>query len=345
MATATAIRVGIVGAGRNTRERHIPGLREIDGVQITGVANRTPESSERAAKTLGIPRAFAHWKALLTSDDVDAVVIGTWPYMHCPVTLEALSLGKHVLCEARMAMDAEEARLMHETSRHNPDCVAQIVPSPLTLAVDGVIIDAIGSGRLGTIADVQIVSTNGNLLDPAAPLTWRLDRKLSGNNTLTLGIWYEALQRWLGDAAEVQAFARTFTHMRPDPESGLPRAVEIPDQLAVTARMAAGPHARMLFSGMRLGPARNHAEIHGTAASLRTDGSDVWFASESGEWKKESIPEEKRGAWSVERDFVVSIRDGAPVTRTNFDDGLRYMAFTDAVLESARTGAAVPVVV
>jgi predicted dehydrogenase len=281
----------------------------------------------------------------VASDDIDAVVIGTWPYMHCPVTLEALSRGKHVLCEARMAMDADEARLMHETARHNPDCVAQIVPSPLTLAVDALVIDAVANGRLGTITGVEIVSTNGNLLDPAAPLTWRLDRKLSGNNTLTLGIWYEALQRWMGDAAEVQASARTFTHLRPDPETGLPRAVEIPDQVAVTARMAAGCQARMLFSGMRRGPAQNYAEIHGTAGGLKTDGSRLWVASESGEWKEESIPDDKRGAWSVERDFISSIRDGAPVTRTNFDDGLRYMAFTDAVLESARTGAAVPVLV
>ena len=43
------------------------------------------------------------------SDSVDAVCIGTWPYMHCPISLEALSAGKHVLTEARMCMNLAEA--------------------------------------------------------------------------------------------------------------------------------------------------------------------------------------------------------------------------------------------
>ena len=38
------IRVGVVGAGNNTRLMHIPGLRQQDGVEIVSVANRTRES-------------------------------------------------------------------------------------------------------------------------------------------------------------------------------------------------------------------------------------------------------------------------------------------------------------
>ena len=41
------IRVGLVGAGANTRLRHIPGIREQQGVEIVGVANRSRESGER----------------------------------------------------------------------------------------------------------------------------------------------------------------------------------------------------------------------------------------------------------------------------------------------------------
>ena len=29
----------------------------------------------------------------------DAVVIGTWPYLHAPITLSALAAGKHVLTD------------------------------------------------------------------------------------------------------------------------------------------------------------------------------------------------------------------------------------------------------
>ena len=106
------VRVGFVGAGANARNAHIPRFKAIDGVEILGVVNSTRHSSERAAREHGIPRVYDEWTQLLDDPDIDAVVIGTWPYMHHPVTLQALAKDKHVLTEARMAMSADEAREM-----------------------------------------------------------------------------------------------------------------------------------------------------------------------------------------------------------------------------------------
>src|SRR6187549_819553 len=99
MSTTSVIRIGIVGAGANTRSRHIPNLKSQTGVEIVSVSNRSRESSEEAAKEFGIPRVCQHWKELVESADIDAVVIGTWPYLHSPVTLAALAAGKHLLTE------------------------------------------------------------------------------------------------------------------------------------------------------------------------------------------------------------------------------------------------------
>src|SRR5262245_29520307 len=117
MSTASPIRIGIVGAGATTRRRHIPNLKAQVGVELVSVCNRSRDSAEKVGKEFGIPRICQHWKELVESADIDAVVIGTWPYLHCPVTLAALAAGKHVLTEARMAMNATEARLMLEADR------------------------------------------------------------------------------------------------------------------------------------------------------------------------------------------------------------------------------------
>ena len=50
------------------------------------------------------------------------------------------------------------------------------------------------------------------------------------------------------------------------------------------------------------------------------------------------IPPEKQGAWRVEDEFINAIRGMEPVTHTNFEDGVRYMEFTEAVTRSAQTG-------
>ena len=105
MATSPAkvLRVGMIGAGANSRLHHIPKLNAIDGVQVTHVVNRSPESSAKAAKELGIPHVAASWQELVASPDVDAICIGTWPYTHAEMTIAALNAGKHVLCEVTHA--------------------------------------------------------------------------------------------------------------------------------------------------------------------------------------------------------------------------------------------------
>lgn len=96
------IKVGIIGAGANTRLRHIPELLAQEGLEIVSVANRTKASACAVAQTFGIPKATDNWKELIQDPGIDAIVIGTWPYMHCEMTVAALEAGKHVLCEARM---------------------------------------------------------------------------------------------------------------------------------------------------------------------------------------------------------------------------------------------------
>lgn len=46
------IRVGLIGAGGNTRSRHIPGFKAQEGVEIVCVANRTPESAKKDRKSV-----------------------------------------------------------------------------------------------------------------------------------------------------------------------------------------------------------------------------------------------------------------------------------------------------
>ena len=50
------------------------------------------------------------------------------------------------------------------------------------------------------------------------------------------------------------------------------------------------------------------------------------------------VPAEQQGGWRVEEEFISAIRGLGPVTDTSFEDGVRYMEFTDAVTLSAQSG-------
>ena len=138
---AENVRVGLIGAGANTLLRHIPGFQAIDGVDVVAVANRTEESAQRVADQHHIPTVHQHWTDVVDDLDIDAVCIGTWPYMHSTITLAALEAGKHVMTEARMAMNAAEAHQMYAASQAHPELVAQIVPSPFGLRIHQVVQD------------------------------------------------------------------------------------------------------------------------------------------------------------------------------------------------------------
>lgn len=327
------IRVGIVGAGANTTAKHIPGLQAIDGVEIVAVCNRSQESSERVAAQFGIPRVYASWMDLVIAPDVNAVVIGTWPYMHARLTLAALAAGKHVLCEARMAMNAAEAHAMRSAARANPHLVAQIVPSPMTLSVDRTIKRLLAEGYLGDLLAIE-VRAGGDFLNPDSPLHWRQDADLSGLNIMSLGIWYEAVMRWAGTATAVAALGKTYTRMRKN-AAGVLQATAIPEHLDVTADMACGAQLHMQISAVTGLAGAPEAWLFGSQGTLRFS-QDTLSGGRRGDVQLQPvpIPDHEQGGWRVEQEFVNAIRGLEPVTHTTFDDGVKYMEFTEAVHRS-----------
>jgi predicted dehydrogenase len=239
------IAIGLVGAGGIARARHVPGFRALPGVEIVGVVNRTPDSTARAAAELAIPRAYAGWEALVGDPDVNAVVVATWPYLHAPIAIAALGAGKHVLVEARMAMDGAEARAMLAAAAGRPDRVAMVVPAPFGFA-DATIRRLLAAGALGELRAVRVSWSGG--IAPTGRDQWRRERRHSGNNVMTLGILYESVARWLGHATEVSASLRTFAATQAGPD-GTQIAADVPDVAAVIAGFPGGVVATFAVAG------------------------------------------------------------------------------------------------
>jgi predicted dehydrogenase len=338
---AAPVRVGIVGAGNNTRVRHIPGLQELPGVEIVSVCNRSRESSQRVADTFHIPKVYNDWRELIAADDIDAVVIGTWPYMHREMTCAVLAAGKHVMCEARMAMNAAEAHAMLAASQAHPNLVAQIVPSPFTFRADRTIQDLLAAGYLGDLYAITIRGVTSTFADTEAPLHWRQRQELSGYNILTMGIWYEAAMRWVGPVERVFARGRVFTKQRRDTETGEMGTVDVPDHIDMIADLPNGAQATYTFSTVcGLAPGTG-AWLFGSQGTLHFDqGSSKLFGGRRGDkaLQEIAIAPEKAGKWRVEEEFVNAIRGQEPIRFTTFADGVKYMEFTEAVHRSLTSG-------
>lgn len=342
------LRIGLIGAGGNTRSRHIPGLKAQSDVSIEVVANRTVESGQRVADEFGIPRVAESWTDVVVDDSIDAVCIGTWPYMHAPMTIAALDAGKHVLCEARMAMNADEAKDMLAASRRNPTLIAQIVTAPHTLKFDHTIAEMIGGGGIGDLIAVDArVTAGGGFPNYGSSVHWRHDRDLSGNNIMAMGIWYECMMRWVGPARTVHAVGQSVVPHRTDAD-GRRKAMPIPDHLDIIGKLEQGGQMRFSISSVS-GHAPSNADIYmfGTEGTMHLhmdkQGEFTLFAGGRGDDGLSEVPIDpaKAGGWRVEEEFVNAIRGLEPVTHTDFVTGVKYMTWTDAVTKSLREGVAV----
>lgn len=333
------LRVAFIGAGANTRLRHIPGLTAIDGVQLAAVCNRSMESGHRVADQYGIDRVTDDPASIFGDPDIGAVCIGTWPYRHREFVVRALEAGKHVLCEARMAMNAAEAREMLEAARARPHLVAQLVPAPFDFKSWRTIRRLVADGTLGDIREVHASLLNGSGLT-AAPLHWREQQRYSGTNTMFLGILAEMVGRWLGPTESVIADAGTYVTERIDEETGRAAPIDVPDSLGVLARMANGARATYRLSTVVTRPMdASGVAVYGTRGAVHWYQGDTMRLALGDEDARPLEPDAgTAGEWTVEADFVSSIRDGLPVELTNFEDGLAYMQFTDAVWRSWHEG-------
>ena len=333
------IRLGLIGAGKNTRDRHIPGFQKVEGLDIAAVANRSRQSGQTVADQFNISTVYDNWQDLLEDPSIDAICIGTWPYMHRTLTLAALESGKHVLCEARMATTAQEAQEMLDASRERPDLVTQIVPSPLTFKIDNLLQEKINGGYIGDIIGVSVQSLGNNFMDQGGPMHWRNDRDLSGFNILNMGIWYEAMIRWVGRATKISSMTKINVSSRKD-EDGDTVAVTIPDHVGILAELANGAQANMNFSAVTGLSSGNGVWIYGSEGTLHVDGGLNVYGGHRGDDKLSEIenPQEGQAVWRVEEEFCNAIRGLEKITRTPFDVGLHYMEFTEAVTRSAQTG-------
>jgi len=101
------IGVGIIGAGY-WGPKHIRNFSELPGVRATMVADLSDKRLVSIQSQFPGIRTTTNYRDLLSSRDVDAVVIATPVSTHARLAHEAITAGKHVLVEKPLAATSAE---------------------------------------------------------------------------------------------------------------------------------------------------------------------------------------------------------------------------------------------
>lgn len=110
------LRMAVVGSGQIARVTHLPNYQSMDCVEVVGISDTNTEAAKSVAEQFHIPAYYGDHKKMLEELKPDAVTICVPNRFHCPITLDALKAGCHVMCEKPPAITPEEAREMEQTA-------------------------------------------------------------------------------------------------------------------------------------------------------------------------------------------------------------------------------------
>ena len=102
------MRIALAGAGA-FGEKHLDGLKLIDGVEIVSIISRTAEQAAQVAAKYGAKHSSTELDDALARDDVDAVILCTPTQMHAAHAIACMNAGKHVQVEIPLAASLADA--------------------------------------------------------------------------------------------------------------------------------------------------------------------------------------------------------------------------------------------
>jgi predicted dehydrogenase len=193
----------------------------------------------------------------------------------------------------------------------------------------------LSEGAIGTPFHAVLHSFSAAWMDASQPAHWRQKIEVSGIQILTLGIYVEVLQRWLGHIVEVGARGRVVIPERQG------YTVETPDFVNILARFRSGLEATLMFSGVAAHAPGDKLWIYGSSGTLTYDFTtdEITLGGPKSAAVSVAVPSELQREWTIEADFIRAVRDpSAPRPRPDFTEGVCYMRVVEAVWESMENG-------
>ncbi|MEU6740235.1 Gfo/Idh/MocA family protein [Streptosporangium sandarakinum] len=282
----TELRLGLVGAGA-VGVLHAEAAPRVPGVRVGAVCDVDPEAARRVAAPHGAP-VYPDHRALLSSGEVDAVVVATPHALHTAIVCEAAAAGLHVLVEKPMATSLADCDLM----------IAACAAAGVRLAVGHVqrflpdkaaAMAALADGRIG--APLMMSDRRGSDYRRGSRPGWFLDPGLSGGGVF-INIGAHSVDRlvWLSGRRVERVDASMTSSL---PAAGPAGLSPVETDALVRLALAGGPAAQVAVTST--GPPAPHDEVvivgergtlsispH-TGTALHRDGVTTWLHRPGGD--------------------------------------------------------------
>jgi D-xylose 1-dehydrogenase (NADP+, D-xylono-1,5-lactone-forming) len=336
------LRLGIVGCGA-IAERHGPAAAATPEIAIVACCDVRSEVAEEWRGRFGCERAYDDYLAMLSTHELDGVILATWPTLHREQVLGCLEVGvRNILCEKSLAVTGAEALEIWQAAEAAGALVVEGYmyrhhPAFKTL------LELVESGRTGTLDNVWAAFS---LFDPAntppddPQLDWRRRSDRAGGVPWDLAGYCLDAANFVAPSLPLRAFAVTDTSAVYGTIDRLYALVEYEDGFVAMIESSMRSHFN---HELRIGGSHGHAVL---PVAWRIDhASEVIFERSVG-WglfETERIPIAEANPYVLQFEaFAAAARGDAPPAR-RLSESVLTACTLDALLESASAHAVVEV--
>ena len=185
------IGVGLIGS-QFISSIHYDSLRTVPGAEVLAVASRTEANAQAFAEQRGMAHWFDDYRKMLEMPEIEVVVLGCPNDLHCQMTIDAASAGKHIICEKPLCLNLSEADQM----------IAACEQAGVKLMYAEVLCFAPKYVRLkqlveqGALGEVNLVKQSEKHDGPHTDWFWDV-RRSGGGVTLDMGCHGIEFARWM----------------------------------------------------------------------------------------------------------------------------------------------------
>lgn len=339
------IKAVVLSAGAWSQSSHLPALAGDAGVDIVAVSSPNAQTAEQTAASFGVQRWTTDWREALAGG-ADIVVVSSPPVAHEDMVIGALEAGAHVLVEKPFALEAGSARRMRDAAiaagKHL--LIGFGWPAASIFARARALVEA---GEVGSIEHMIFhlaVNTRALLSgstdggwggNAASDTTTYTDPRISAGGSVAVSMSHQlGLIEWLTDNEIVAVQASTF-----------PVGAPIDLHATVNAEFSGGGSAAISSASTHPYLARPqwHMALYGSNGQLWLDSmaDHLRLVRADGEVVTFDAPEASGvyDAGAPTKALIACARGEPAPPGLSAHLATRVVAVTDAIYESARSGA------
>lgn len=330
------LRIGIIGAG-NFADAHMAAFAEIPEADVVAFMRRSESQLRQMQRKWSVEKGFTNHREMLDDPDIDAIDIITPTDSHRQYALDAITAGKHVLCEKPLALTASDCQQMLDAA-NDAGVIHAVNFNQRGRTAVGRLKRYIDEGYIGRPYHTSIWWGMSQAVDVRPHvLAWRFKPEQGGGTVYELVHVFDMARFINGEVTRIVSLLNTAESRRVTADLPDGMEVAVPDSSAFMMEHQNGSYTVAHTSFVSRGTTAYEGpriEVSGETGRVVTQGVHGLLGHSGGNGPLEQLDLGQPHPQPYEQFVAASLANDQSLVDTGFEAGLEAAKLVDAAHQS-----------